>query len=234
MGLPVHHSSNYCRWLLNRLHQRQGAHVVTLNAEMCVQAEQDADLSQIIRQAELVIPDGAGIELYFRWFERQQIKRCPGIELAADLLSQLSSTDKVVFYGGAPGVTETAARNWQLKAPPLKVAIAQHGFLSEVEQQTFQTALQQLQPQVIFVGLGVPRQEFWIAAHRHLCPEAVWIGVGGSFDIWAGLKTRAPRWFCDNHLEWLYRLYKEPWRWRRMLALPKFAWRAAMHRWQKG
>ena len=72
------------------------------------------------------------------------------------------------------------------------------------------------------MGLGVPRQEYWIRQHRHLCPHAIWIGVGGSFDIWSGVKTRAPRWLRENHLEWLYRLYQEPWRWRRMLALPQF------------
>lgn len=88
----------------------------------------------------------------------------------------------------------------------------------------FCQTLKQLQPQVIFVGLGVPRQEFWIAKHRHLCPHAIWVGVGGSFDIWAETKTRAPKWLCDNNLEWVYRLYQEPWRWRRMLALPQFAW----------
>ena len=86
--------------------------------------------------------------------------------------------------------------------------------------------MEKLQPKIIFVGLGVPRQEIWIREHRHLCPQATWIGVGGSFDIWAGVKLRAPGWLRDNNLEWLYRLYKEPWRWRRMLVLPQFAFKA--------
>ena len=91
--------------------------------------------------------------------------------------------------------------------------------------------LTQLQPQVIFVGLGVPRQELWIAEHRHLCPHSIWVGVGGSFDIWSGGKTRAPRWLANNNLEWLYRLYQEPWRWQRMLALPEFAFKSLIYRW---
>ena len=82
--------------------------------------------------------------------------------------------------------------------------------------------LKREQPQVIFVGLGVPRQELWIRQNRHLCPNAIWIGVGGSFDIWAGTKDRAPKWLRENNLEWSYRLYQEPYRWRRMLALPRF------------
>ena len=80
------------------------------------------------------------------------------------------------------------------------------------------------------MGLGVPRQELWIAQNRHLCPNSTWIGVGGSFDIWSETKERAPQWLCDNNLEWTYRLYQEPWRWKRMMALPHFAWRALVQR----
>ncbi len=84
--------------------------------------------------------------------------------------------------------------------------------------------LQTWQPQVMLVGMGSPRQEQWIARHQALCPTAVWMGIGGSVDIWAGIKQRAPRWLRTIHCEWLYRLYQEPWRWRRMLVLPQFAW----------
>lgn len=235
MGLPVHHSPDYAGWLLDRISpahgQAQGAHVVTLNAEMCMQAETNRDLRQVIQQADLVIPDGAGIVLYFRWLQGRRLKRAPGIEVAAALLTQAAPFAKVVFYGGAPGVAEAAARCWQQRFPCLNVASVQHGFLGESEQAAFQATLQALQPDLIFVGLGVPRQEFWIAAHRHLCPRAIWVGVGGSFDIWAGVKSRAPDWLCKYHLEWLYRLYQEPWRWRRMLALPKFVGRAIRYRW---
>ncbi|NEQ51877.1 MAG: WecB/TagA/CpsF family glycosyltransferase [Leptolyngbya sp. SIO3F4] len=226
MGLPVHQSTDYVGWLVETMRSGQGGHVVTLNAEMCVQAEVNSELQTIIQNATLVIPDGAGIQLYFQWIQRQNIKRYPGIEFAVDVLKQLKQTEPVVFYGGAPGLAAAAAKYWQHEYPNLKVAIAQHGYLSDNEQIEFQTQLQTLQPSIIFVGLGVPRQELWIASHRNLCPNAIWIGVGGSFDIWAGKKQRAPRWMCNNNLEWLYRLYQEPWRWRRMLALPKFVLRS--------
>lgn len=229
MGLPVHCSTDYVGWLLQALRAGRGGHVVTLNAEMCVQAETNADLRHIIQAATLVIPDGAGVQLYFQWVQRKPMRRYPGIEFAVDVLSQLQATEPVVFYGGAPGLTTAAADRWQRAFPDLNIAIAQHGYLSDTEQLAFQKELQNLQPSIIFVGLGVPRQEFWIAKHRHLCPQAVWVGVGGSFDIWAGKKQRAPRWMCNNNLEWLYRLYQEPWRWRRMLALPKFVWRSVAY-----
>jgi N-acetylglucosaminyldiphosphoundecaprenol N-acetyl-beta-D-mannosaminyltransferase len=231
MGLPVHQCPDYVDWLLQRLAQGQGAHVVTLNAEMCIQSEQDRHLQRIVQQADLVIPDGAGIELYFRLLCGSRVKRYPGIELAANLLANLSSDQTVVFFGGAPGVSAAAAEQCQRQSPRLAVIAAEHGFLTDAEQTAFQAHLSAAQPRVILVGLGVPRQEFWINAHRHLCPTAIWIGVGGSFDIWAGIKERAPGWLRNNHLEWLYRLYKEPWRWQRMLSLPRFAWRAALYRW---
>lgn len=232
LGLPVHLLDDYPGWLRSRLQQGLGTHVVTLNAEMTMQAERHNTLAEVIRQAELVIPDGAGVVLYLR-LQGKPIQRCPGIELAESLLQssgQLGASKSVFFYGGAPGVAEAAAAVWQKQVPSLSVAGTQHGYLSPAEQEKLRQTLTQLQPHLIFVGLGVPRQELWIAQHRSLCPQATWIGVGGSFDIWAGVKSRAPAWLADNHLEWLYRLYQEPWRWRRMLALPKFAGKALVHR----
>lgn len=230
LGSPVHLLSNYTQWLVDRMQQGQGVQVVTLNAEMAMQAEQIPELGAIIHQAELVIPDGAGVVLYLR-LKGERSQRCPGIELAASLLQkagELGSEYPVVFYGGAVGVAATAAAKLQGKYPGLAIASIQHGYLTPADMPAFLAQLTEIQPKIILVGLGVPRQELWIANHRHLCPQAIWIGVGGSFDIWAGVKTRAPGWLRDNHLEWLYRLYQEPWRWRRMAALPKFALRALL------
>ncbi len=234
MGLPVHQSLDYVGWLRHRAEQQESTHVVTLNAEMCMQAQENAQLRQFIQSAELVAPDGSGIELYFKFYKGLRVKRYPGIELAADLLSSLGSAQKVAFYGGKPGVVAAAAKYWQVRSPQLNIALVQHGYVQGVEFDDFINRLVEVQPDVIFVGLGVPRQEFWIAEHRHLCPNAVWIGVGGSYDIWSGLRVRAPQWMCDAHLEWLYRLYQEPWRWRRMLALPRFVWASFWYRLRKG
>lgn len=228
LGLPVHLLDDYDHWFNTRLDQRQGSHVVTLNAEMVMQAEQNEALAGIIRNAELVIPDGAGVVLYLR-LQGKQGRRCPGIELAESLLRQAGKLGKscpVFFYGGAPDVVQNAALVWQQQLPELEIAGIADGYLSPEAEQELKLTLKEQQPRLILVGLGVPRQELWIAQHRYLCPQATWIGVGGSFDIWAGIKSRAPVWLRDNHLEWLYRLYQEPWRWRRMMALPQFALKA--------
>ncbi|BFM40189.1 WecB/TagA/CpsF family glycosyltransferase [Synechocystis sp. LKSZ1] len=232
--LPLHLSSNYLAWLAQRLTKGKGGQVVTLNAEMAMLAQKNPRIHDIIQQADLIVPDGAGIIFYLRLQGRRQ-HRCPGIELAADLIhhsAQQAQPYPIAFYGGAPGVALRAADYWQSQYPQLTI-LANHGFLSEPEQAQWCRTLAEKQPAIIFVALGVPRQEYWIQDHRHLCPQALWMGVGGSFDVWSGEKQRAPQWFCDNHLEWLYRLYQEPWRWRRMLVLPRFAWKSLYHHFRK-
>jgi len=237
LGLPVHSMDDYCGYLLSQLEAGVGTHVVTLNAEMVMQAEKNYLLAEIIRRAELVVPDGAGVVLYLR-LKGKSVERCPGIELAESFLCQAlkqNPQNLVFFYGGKPGVARSAAETWQEKFPELVFAehgvsriTCQHGYLSLAEEEELLQTLAKLQPRLIFVGLGVPRQELWIAENKHICPQAIWIGIGGSLDIWAGVKERAPAWFCNNSLEWLYRLYQEPWRWRRMLVLPQFAWKTLM------
>lgn len=227
LGLKVHLLDNYLHWLVARLDQRIGTHVVTLNAEMSMMAQENAALQQTIREAELVIPDGAGVVIYMRLRGRKH-ERCPGIELAASLIEYLGESktaDSLCFFGGNPGTAEEAAQAWQEKFPDLSI-LAQDGYVTGAAAEEWQQTLQTKQPAVIFVGIGVPRQELWISENRHLCPHAIWVGVGGSLDIWAGNKDRAPEWLRNNNLEWSYRLYQEPWRWRRMLSLPKFFWRS--------
>jgi N-acetylglucosaminyldiphosphoundecaprenol N-acetyl-beta-D-mannosaminyltransferase len=233
LGLPVHLLDDYSSWLIDRADQRLGTHVVTLNAEMTIQAEKNLALTEAIAKADLIVPDGSGVVLYLH-SKGKPVERTPGIELAESLLRQAGIRGKswsVFFYGGATNVAQKAALAWQNKHPGLAIAGTQNGFLkSKEEEQQLLNTLKDLQPRIIFVGLGVPRQELWIASHRHICPHSIWIGVGGSFDIWAGNKNRAPAWMGKCHLEWLYRLYQEPWRWRRMLALPLFVWKALISR----
>ena len=223
LGLQVHLLDDYQAWLLDRLDRDLGAHVVTLNAEMTVMAENDEQLNQVIREADLVIPDGAGIIIHMR-LRGVKHERCPGIELAESLIEatgENNSDRTLCFFGGTPETAKNALERWQQKYPELKI-ISQDGYISGEAESEWKKTLAERQPQIIFVGIGVPRQEFWIRENRHLCPNSIWIGVGGSFDIWAGTKIRAPKWLRDNNLEWSYRLYQEPWRWRRMLSLPKF------------
>jgi N-acetylglucosaminyldiphosphoundecaprenol N-acetyl-beta-D-mannosaminyltransferase len=222
--MPVHIHQNYDEWLAQRLKSRQGAHVVTINAEMTMQARQNRDLANIIQKADLVVPDGSGVVLYLR-SQGESINRCPGIELAERVVQIAAEDQKQIFLiGGAPNIVNIVANGWRKKWSNIAIAGMHHGYFDAAIEQQVCEQLQNSQPDLILVGLGVPRQELWIQKYRYLCPNAVWIGVGGSLDVWAGKKNRAPKWMSRNHLEWLYRLYQEPWRWKRMLSLPHFVW----------
>jgi N-acetylglucosaminyldiphosphoundecaprenol N-acetyl-beta-D-mannosaminyltransferase len=227
----VHLLPNYTQWLWQRLEAQQGAYVITLNAEMTMLAQKNAELAQTFQSADLIVPDGAGVVFYLRLFGYQQ-SRCPGIELAESILQQMGASQKseaIYFYGGGKEIAQKAAQKWQSQFPSLNIKVYD-GYISATEEEELLSNLKQDQPSIILVGLGVPRQEFWIKKYRDLCPNALWMGIGGSFDVWSGTKVRAPQWLRDNHLEWLYRLYKEPYRWYRMLALPQFFWASLVHR----
>lgn len=224
LDLSVHLHNNYRGWLEQRLAQHQGTHVVTLNAEMAIQAQKDPQLAAVVRNAEVVVPDGAGVVLYAR-SQGKKVDRCPGIELAESLIRAAAQQNwRIFLIGGGEGIAHSVAESWQTQFPGLAIAAVHSGYFDRAQEEIILSQLQTIQPDLILVGLGVPRQEFWIQSQRSLCPHATWIGVGGSFDIWSGTKTRAPKWLRENHLEWVYRLYQEPWRWRRMLALPNFVW----------
>jgi N-acetylglucosaminyldiphosphoundecaprenol N-acetyl-beta-D-mannosaminyltransferase len=225
LGQPVHLCPDYTAWLVDRLQQGIGTHVVTMNAEIVVQANQDPQLASIIRQAGLVTADGAGITMVLKLHEIDQV-RCAGIELGENLLQLAHKPEynyPVFFYGGKPEIAKLAAQRWQTDLPNLNIVGIEDGYIDAAGQIRLRDRIQATQPKIILVALGVPRQEIWIRDNFHLCPGAIWVGVGGSFDVWSGTKNRAPQIFRKLNLEWLYRIAQEPSRWRRSLALPQFA-----------
>ena len=225
LGQPVHLCPDYIGWLVARLEQGIGTHVVTMNAEIVIQANHDPELASIIEQAGLVTPDGAGIIMALKLHQITQT-RCAGIELGQKLLRLASQPEynyPVFFYGGKPEIVKLAAQTWQTELPNLNIVGIEDGYIDRAGQARLREQLQQNQPKIILVALGVPRQELWIRDNFDLCPGAIWVGVGGSFDVWSGVKARAPQIFRTLNLEWLYRIAQEPSRWQRALALPQFA-----------
>jgi N-acetylglucosaminyldiphosphoundecaprenol N-acetyl-beta-D-mannosaminyltransferase len=233
---PVHLSTDYVQWLLDRLQQGIGTHVVTMNAEIVIQASHNLELATLIDNADLVTPDGSGIIMALQLHGIEQ-PRYAGIDLGEDLLRLAGNPEHnypVFFYGGKPQLVNRAAQKWQTELPNLKIVGVEHGYIDEQEQSKLIHQIETTQPKIILVALGVPRQEIWIRDNFHLCPQAIWIGVGGSFDVWSGVKNRAPEYIRNLDLEWLYRIVQEPSRWRRALALPQFAILAIVERiWNK-
>ena len=222
LGIPVDACRDVRAAALG-LHARGGGRIVTLNAEMTMTARSNPELCEAIATADLVIPDGAGVV----WaLSRQGVKvvRSPGIELAWTLLSYAAAHQwRVALIGASPEVMSTLQHRLPSQLPGLNLVMAVNGYQPQEAWPGLESQLLGLQPDLVLIALGVPRQETWSQAVGSDVP-GLWMGVGGSFDVWAGVKTRAPSWMGRLQIEWLYRLIQEPSRWRRMLSLPQFVW----------
>lgn len=206
---------------------RGGSHqIVTANAEIIWRAWQDPALACLLDKSDLVTADGSGVVWAAKRLSSGVPEKVSGIDLVRDMAARGARDGwRFFLYGGAPGVAEEAASRLARDNPGLKVIGTAHGYQNEAADRRLIKKIHDLAPDVLLVALGAPRQEFWIARHRDDLHAAVSMGVGGSFDVLAGKVKRAPSWICSMNLEWLYRLVKEPRRWRRQLALPAFAWR---------
>lgn len=197
--------------------------VVTCNPEMVMTAYTDQLLAEILRRADLVVPDGIGVVWASRILQRPLAERVPGIELMEAVLAAAAQSGWRVFLLGAePGVAERAGAEMQKAFPGLNIVGQHHGFFDKTTEPQVLELIRRTQPHILLVALGVPRQEKWAAAHLASLKVPVAIGVGGSFNVWAGVDKRAPLWIRRIHLEWLYRLLRQPWRFRRALAIPQF------------
>lgn len=201
-----------------------GAHVVTANPELVMEARRNPEFAEALRRADLVLPDGIGIVWAARLLGRSVPERVPGIELTEALLETAADRGyKVFLLGAAPGVADEAAASARRRYPALRVVGTHHGYFSAEEEPSVVQRITDAAPDLLLVALGAPRQELFIARHRRRWNVPVAMGVGGTFDVWAGRARRAPAWIRAVGLEWLYRLLREPRRLKRAPALPRFA-----------
>jgi len=206
---------------ISELINKRYGHVITANAEILYAARHDPELDAIVRAAELVTADGMGVVLAGRILGQPLPERVSGYDLLHALAQKAAHKGyKLYLLGAAPGVAEEAAAKLQTLYPGLKIAGTQHGFFKKEESAHIVNNIKESRTDFLFVAMG-PRGENWIYSHKHElgCPA---MQVGGSLDIIVGKATRAPRWMQQTGLEWAYRLYKEPHRYKRMLNLPKF------------
>lgn len=202
--------------------------VVTANPEMIYASQYDQGLKQVINSADVITPDGIGVVWAASQLGIQVQERVTGIDLLQALFPSADAEKwRVYFLGGKPGVAEQAAAKVSKDYPGIECRSG-HGYFSPEEEPIVLNEIRQFHPDVLLVGLGAPRQEFWLAEHSRLA--CVGIGVGGSFDSLAGIVRRAPKQIQELHLEWLYRLWKEPWRWKRQTVLPRFLFKVLLQR----
>ena len=202
---------------------REPSLVVTLGTEMVVRARSDADFRALVNASALSLCDTIGVLFAARLEGARLSERVAGVDLIDPLCAAFAREEIAVYFVGAKGDTAArAARALVERHPGLRVAGARDGFFTEADDGDVADTIARSGARVVFVGLGSPRQERWIAAHLGRAGCAVGIGVGGSFDVLAGNLERAPEIWRRFNVEWLYRLFKEPQRWRRQLALPAF------------
>jgi len=197
--------------------------IVTPNPEMIVAAQEDEELFNILNNAHLRLPDGISMVVVSRILRTPLRERVTGIDFLLSAVERVAQKGyRIYLLGSAPGVAEKAARNLESGYPGIRISGTYHGFFKSSEDPQVIEKIKKAQPDILFAGLGAGRQEKWLAAHLNELNIPVSMGVGGSFDVIAGKKQRAPGWVRALYIEWLYRLLTEPQRWRRQLALPKF------------
>lgn len=213
-----------------QLLDRPGAsYVVTPNAEIVYEAMADESLTALLNGADLVLPDGAGVVLGSRILKTPLKEKVAGVDFADRLLGVLAENGgRVYLLGSKPGVAELAAEKMRGKHPGLVVCGLADGYFRE--EGPVIEKINAAEADVLFVCLGAPKQERFMKAHQEELNVHLMIGLGGSLDSFAGTVKRAPRWMIACSLEWLYRLIREPWRFKRMLRLPKFIWAVVRRR----
>ncbi|MGH2481024.1 MAG: WecB/TagA/CpsF family glycosyltransferase [Ktedonobacteraceae bacterium] len=203
--------------------------LITVNPEFVMAAQRDSTFRETINAASLVVADGIGVVWATRYLKAPTPERITGVDTLVALAQRCAEAGyRMYLLGAAPGVAEEAATRLQSLAPGLHIVGTYAGSPAPSEEASIIERVRVAQADVLCVAYGAPAQDLWIARNLARLPVALAVGVGGAYDFISGRQRRAPRPMQRLGLEWLYRLYREPWRWRRMLALPRFALRVIL------
>ena len=196
-------------------------YVVTPNPEIVEVCREDSGARAAVNGADLVLPDGIGVIKGAAMLGTPLKERTPGVEFATHLMDKLAEEGKSLYLLGAkPGVAEQAGAKLAAAHPGLRIAGTHDGYFKE--DGPVVAAIRQSGADVVFVCLGAPKQEKWMAKNGAATGARLLCGLGGSLDVFAGVVERAPKFWTDHGLEWFYRLCKEPRRIGRMMKLPLF------------
>lgn len=204
--------------------------IVTPNSEIIMNATKDAELKMLIEEAGLIIPDGIGLVYASKIIKQPLSERVTGVDFLTSILAYLEKTGKSIYLLGSKpaneeraSVAQLAAEHMLMKYPNLKVAGTHDGYFTKEDEENLVNEINESGAEFLCVALGAPKQEKFIFEHRDEFKHIrAGIGVGGSLDVWAGTAKRAPQFYQDHGLEWLYRFIKEPTRYKRMAQLPLF------------
>lgn len=216
--------------IFNMLEENRPHSVFTPNSEIILEAYKNAEFCRILNSADLLTADGIGV-VYASKIIGDPIKaRAAGYDIACGLIDRIAETGhRLYLFGGKPGIAEKAKRRLEERYPFIQIVGIRNGYFKDSETADIISDINSVGADIVFVCLGAPKQEKWIAANKDKLTARVLMGIGGSLDVFAGEVERAPDFWCRIGLEWFYRLVKEPWRFKRMLALPKFGFTVMFH-----
>ena len=211
------------------LRGEKAAYVVTPNAEIAYEALHDGQLREMLNGADLMLPDGAGVVLASKLLRTPVKQKVAGVDFAAGLLGILERNGQSLYLlGGKTGIGELAAQKMLEAHPQLRIAGIADGYFQD--EAPVIAKINASGADALFVCLGAPKQERFMVQHQQELHVHLMAGLGGSLDAFAGKVQRAPAWMIRLNLEWLYRLIREPKRFRRMLRLPKYLWAVMLKR----
>lgn len=190
---------------------KAGSHIISLNMEQVIMAQDDPGLKDIIINSELIIPDGSSVvlSLKFLFNARYELDKVAGIDLAEKLISE---KQRIAILGSTQEVVDILKEKYKNK-----IVFAENGFFPISKEDDIAKKISDSKPEVLLVGMGIPRQEKFINKyHKSLFENFISMGVGGTLDVLAGKRLRAPKWTVKLHLEWLFRLIQEPLRIKRI------------------
>ena len=197
--------------------------VATANAEMLMRATHDGALRRILQGAAMVTPDGAGTVWAAHHLGHAMPERVAGYDMVQELMREAPAKHRrIFFFGSAPGVADKAKKKAEQLYPGIEIVGTRNGFFTAADEPAIIEEIKAAHPDILLAALGVPKQEKWLAKHLGELGVPVAIGVGGTFDVMAGVMKRAPRWMQRAKLEWLFRGMMQPQRAGRFLALPRF------------
>lgn len=236
LGIPFLNTtrSRFINLIKSRIENNDKTFIVTANPEIVMHANENAFYRTNVLKATYIIADGIGIVQASRLAHRPLPERVSGFDVMTDLM-KLSTKGHYTIYllGAKEPILERTIQQLKAKLPEIKIVGSHHGYFSEQENEQVVREIQRKQPDLVFVALGCPLQENWIAANIHHFSKGIFMGVGGGFDVLSGIVKRAPDSWIRLNLEWFYRFIKQPTRWKRMLFIPKFGFLVLRKKWQR-
>ena len=212
--------------VINLIKEKKSSLVATANAEMLLNATHDDELKKILNAANLVVPDGAGTVWAARHLGKSMPERVAGFDLVQELMKIAPEHDfKFFLFGAAPGIADKAKTKAESLYPGIKIVGTRNGYFKPDDEPEIISQIKNSHADILLAALGVPKQEKWLFKYKDELKVPVSIGVGGTFDVMAGVVKRAPLWMQKARLEWLFRAMLQPSRAGRLLALPKFVWK---------